>query len=53
MRSIREGQAFLGARVEVLKAIKPLAGRATAYVCENYACRQPTNDLHVLREQLR
>ena len=48
-----EGQAFLGRHVEVLKDIKPIAGRATAYVCENYACQQPTNDLKVLREQLR
>ena len=48
----REGQAFLGGRLEVLKEIKPLAGRATAYVCENFACQQPTNDLAVLRRQL-
>jgi len=48
----REGQAFLGGRIEVLKAIKPIDGRATAYVCENYACQQPTSDLAVLRRQL-
>ena len=47
-----EGQAFLGTRIEVLKDIKPIAGRAMAYVCENYACQQPTNDLAVLRGQL-
>ena len=46
------GQAFLATRVAVMKDIKPIAGRATAYVCENYACQQPTNDLNVLRRQL-
>ena len=48
-----EGQAFLAQRVAVLKDVKPVAGKATAYVCENYACQQPTNDLEVLRKQLR
>jgi uncharacterized protein YyaL (SSP411 family) len=48
----REGQAFLTGRLEVLKEIKPVDGRATAYVCENYACQQPTNDVAVLRKQL-
>jgi hypothetical protein len=47
-----EGQAFLATRLEVLKEIKPLAGRATAYVCENFACQQPTTDPAVLRRQL-
>jgi uncharacterized protein YyaL (SSP411 family) len=47
-----DGQAFLAGRVEVLRDIKPLAGRATAYVCENYACQEPTSDLAVLRKQL-
>jgi uncharacterized protein YyaL (SSP411 family) len=47
-----EGQAFLAQRVEVLRDIKPLAGGATAYVCENYACQEPTSDLNALRGQL-
>ena len=38
------GQAFLADRVEFIKTVKPLGGRATAYVCENYTCREPTND---------
>lgn len=48
----REGQTFLAGRVEVFKEIKPAGGRATAYVCENYACQQPTNDPVVLGRQL-
>ena len=27
-------------------------GRATIYVCENYSCRLPTNDLKVAARQL-
>ncbi len=39
-----DGQAFLGERVEFLKNVGPIRGRATAYVCENYVCQLPTND---------
>ena len=31
---------------------EPIDGRATAYVCERFACRLPTTDVHQLREQL-
>ncbi|XOK64127.1 thioredoxin domain-containing protein [Paenibacillus elgii] len=31
---------------------RPLGGRATAYVCENYACQSPVSDLEELRELL-
>jgi uncharacterized protein YyaL (SSP411 family) len=47
-----EGQTFLAARIEVMREIKPLNGRATAYVCENFTCQQPTNDPAVLQRQL-
>ncbi|GAB7056049.1 MULTISPECIES: thioredoxin domain-containing protein [unclassified Paenibacillus] len=30
----------------------PLGGRATVYVCENYACQSPVSDLEELRELL-
>ena len=46
------GQAFLAGHVEFIKDMKPLNGKATAYVCHDYACQQPTNDLEVLRQQL-
>jgi uncharacterized protein YyaL (SSP411 family) len=29
-----------------------LAGQATAYVCENYACQLPTTDVAMLKAQL-
>ena len=47
------GQAFLAKHAEFIRDMKPLDGKATAYVCQNYACQQPTNDLEVLRRQLR
>ena len=46
------GQEFLSSRVEFLKSVKPLAGKATAYVCENYVCQLPTDDPAVLEKLL-
>jgi uncharacterized protein YyaL (SSP411 family) len=46
------GQAFLAQHAEFIKEMKPLNGKATAYVCQNYACQQPTTDLGELRRQL-
>ncbi len=39
-----DGQKFLAERVEFLKSVAPINGRATAYVCENYVCQLPTNE---------
>ncbi|HEV8072547.1 MAG TPA: thioredoxin domain-containing protein [Opitutaceae bacterium] len=46
------GQAWLAARVPELAAMRPAAGRAMAYVCENFTCRQPVNDAAALRALL-
>ena len=35
-----------------LEAVKPIKSKATAYVCINYACELPTNDLRVLQKTL-
>jgi len=43
-----QGQSFLADRLPFLKDVTPLHGRATAYVCENYACQAPTNNPNVL-----
>ncbi len=42
-------QAWLAARVPELAAMRPADGRAMAYVCENFTCRQPVNDAAALR----
>jgi uncharacterized protein YyaL (SSP411 family) len=35
-----------------VKDMKPVNGKATAYVCVNYACQLPTNDVKVMLKQL-
>ncbi len=39
-----EGEAFLTSKAAALKPLKPIGGRATAYVCEHFACQLPTSD---------
>jgi uncharacterized protein YyaL (SSP411 family) len=46
------GQTFLATRLDFIRDIKPLGGKATAYVCENYACQRPTSDISELAKQL-
>ncbi|MEO5961157.1 MAG: thioredoxin domain-containing protein, partial [Opitutaceae bacterium] len=47
-----EGQRWLARRAPWLAEMKPLAGGATAYVCEEYACQAPTGDVNRLRQML-
>ena len=47
-----KGQAFLAQKLEFLKDVKPIDGKATAYVCENYVCQLPTTDIEVMMQQL-
>jgi uncharacterized protein len=37
-------QAKLAAYMPVVKEMAPMKGRATAFVCEDYACKLPTSD---------
>ena len=48
----REGQRWLAARRLYLAEMKPLAGRATAFVCENFSCQAPVNSPSALRTLL-
>lgn len=45
-------QRWLAARRSYLAEMKPVGGRATAYVCENFACQAPVNDPAELRRLL-
>jgi uncharacterized protein YyaL (SSP411 family) len=45
-------QAELATSIEMLKTVVPLKGKATAYICENFACQLPTADVLKVRELL-
>jgi uncharacterized protein len=47
------GQQFLMQYLPFLKTVKRLDGKATAYVCEDYACKLPTTDAAVMLKQLK
>ena len=47
-----EGQQFLGERLAFIRNVRPLQGKATAYVCEHYVCKLPTTDLEVMGKLL-
>jgi uncharacterized protein len=38
------GQASLGRSLDFIKTVRPLEGKPTAYICENYVCQLPTSD---------
>ena len=45
-------QEFLASHVDFFKDLQPLAGKATAYVCENFTCHLPTSDLAAMQKLL-
>ena len=47
------GQKYLGEHAEFYQSITAIDGKATAYVCENFACQLPTNDPAVLEKIMR
>lgn len=47
-----DGQTALARRLGFITGIKPIDGKATAYVCENGACKLPTTDLATLAEAI-
>ena len=47
-----EGGAFLEEKLEALRGMKRLKRKPTAYVCENFNCREPVNDPEKLRNLL-
>ncbi|XP_030840425.1 spermatogenesis-associated protein 20-like [Strongylocentrotus purpuratus] len=50
-----EGQtsSFLSSRLDILKTLQRIDGKATAYVCENYQCQLPVNSVDDLADLLK
>lgn len=46
------GQQWLGEKLEFLKTVGPIEGKAAAYVCENFVCQLPTTEREKLKELL-
>jgi uncharacterized protein len=46
------GQAWLGQKLEFIRTVGPLSGKAAAYVCEDFTCKLPTEDPGKLKEML-
>jgi uncharacterized protein len=47
-----EGQKYLGEKLEAIRGMKMVKGRAAAYVCENFSCQAPVTDVNRLNELL-
>jgi len=46
------GQEFLAGKLEEVKEMKPIDGKAAAYVCENFTCKAPVTSPEELRKLL-
>ena len=46
------GGAWLAGRLEFVKGMQPVNGKAAAYVCENFVCREPVGTGEELRAML-
>ena len=46
------GQEWLGKKLEFLRTVAPVEGKAAAYVCENFTCQAPVTDPAKLHELL-
>ncbi|MEP6937739.1 MAG: thioredoxin domain-containing protein [Chthoniobacterales bacterium] len=44
-----EGQRYLGSKLEALCEMRPVNGKAAAYVCENFTCQAPVTEPAKLR----
>ena len=47
-----EGQKYLAEKLKELKGMRPIDGKAAAYVCENFTCKAPVTTVEELRKLL-
>jgi uncharacterized protein YyaL (SSP411 family) len=47
-----DGQRYLGEKLEALRGMKRVEGKAAVYVCQNFTCQAPVNDPKALSELL-
>jgi uncharacterized protein YyaL (SSP411 family) len=47
-----EGQRYLEEKLEALRGMKPIGGKAAAYVCENFTCKAPVTEPTALGDLL-
>lgn len=47
-----KGQEYLASKVDFIGTVKMIDDKPTAYVCENFTCKLPVNDITELRGQL-
>jgi uncharacterized protein YyaL (SSP411 family) len=48
-----DGQRYLEEKMEALRGMRPVDGKAAAYVCENFTCKAPVTDATALTALLR
>jgi uncharacterized protein YyaL (SSP411 family) len=53
LRVDRARQAALAGLLPFLEAMTPVGGHAAAYICRNFACRQPVTSVEALEQELR
>ena len=52
LRVTPERQRALVGRLPFVEAMRPVGGAAAAYVCRDFACRQPVTDVEALQQEL-
>jgi len=53
LRAARDRQRALGGSLPFLAAMQPIGGRAAAYVCQDFTCRQPITSADALEQELK